>query len=265
MKLTGLHHVTAITGDSKENYAFYTKVLLMRCIKKTINHDDPSVYHLYYSDQKGSTGSLMTFFGYEGARRGTVGKGSAYKVQFSVPELQKYKGNFEKLGYTYTEDKTALELQDPDGLKIELIQKDVEDITITGIYAYSEDKKFYEFLTFDTYTLPDRFTFFMDNFQAPQSQGAGSIHHVALAIKNAEEQESYREMLVKKGIRVSPVIERVYFKSIYFPDTNGLLLEVATDGPGMFVDEENPGEKLVLPEWYEKYRKEIETNLSKLE
>lgn len=264
MKLTGLHHVTAITADSSENHRFYTEILLMRLIKKTVNFDDPGVYHLYYSDQKGSVGSLMTFFGYEGAQKGSVGKGSAYKVQFTVSSLKKYEDNFTEKKYQYTKKENTLELADPDGLQIELIEGNVEDIKITGIYAYSKDQKFYDFLTFKNYVLPDSFKFIMSDSEKRTTQGGGSIHHIALSIKNPEEQEKFREKLVTIGIRVSPVIERNYFKSIYFPDTNGLLLEVATEGPGMYIDEEVPGTKLVLPEWYEKYRREIESQLPEL-
>jgi glyoxalase family protein len=266
MKLLGLHHVTAITGNSKANFNFYTKVLMMRVIKRTVNFDDPSVYHLYYSDKIGSPGSLMTFFGYEGSHKKTDGFGSAHKVQFSVPNLKVYEENFKKLNYKYEKEQSKLKITDPDGLELELIEdKNLKDIKITSIYANSNAEDFYDFLSFKEYSLPDGFKFKMTNSNKPSIQGAGSIHHVALSIKDAKEQEEFRENLILNQINVSPIMERFYFKSIYFQDPNGLLLEIATKGPGMHIDEEIAGTNLVLPAWLEKHREQILTLLPKIE
>lgn len=268
MKLQGLHHVTAITADIKKNFWFYNKVLGMRLIKKTVNFDDPTVYHVYYSDKKGSVGSFLTFFGYEGSHQKKDGFGDAHKVELSVPseELSDYEERLIQYKYEYEKNDEGIHLKDPDGLDILLRpNKEVKDIKITGIYAYSNSKEFYDYLSFKDYALPDGFKFVMSDINTTGYQGGGSIHHVALDIKNAKEQEKLRDNLILNNVGVSPVMERFYFKSIYFREPSGLLLEVATHGPGMFVDEENPGSSLVLPAWLEKHRKQIEQNLVELE
>ncbi|MFT4261281.1 MAG: hypothetical protein ACMXX9_02505 [Candidatus Woesearchaeota archaeon] len=266
MKLLGLHHVTAITSDSKLNHHFYTKILMMRLVKKTVNFDDPRVYHLYYADKNASTGSLMTFFGYEGSHKGVNGEGSAYKVGFSIPKgsLKEYEKNIKLHNYPYQIKDNKLQITDPDGLELELEESDVKDIKISKIYAYSVNDDFYDFLSFKNYELPDGFKFIMNKSNKTTVQGAGSIHHVALAIKNSTEQVKFRLQLLDNNIHVSPVMERFYFKSIYFPDPTGLLLEVATDGPGMHIDEDDPGKTLVLPKWLENQREQIKKLLPSL-
>lgn len=233
-----LHHITAITEKVKENYEFYTKTLGMTFVKKTVNFDDPTTYHLYYGDSKASPGSLITFFYYEG--KGTRGQGFAEGIIMEVP-LEIY----EKLGE---------EIQDPDGLTLKL--RPGQDYKTVGVIT-TASKDFLE-----KHRIESENEYVTYSHQG--RMGAGIIHHVAHQTENVETQREYRKKLQEQGIRSSEIIERNYFKSIYFQEENGCLQEVATNGPGFYIDEEKLGSKLVLPYWYERYRKEIEARLPKL-
>ena len=233
-----LHHITAITEKIKENYEFYTKILGMSFVKKTVNFDDPTTYHLYYGDSKATPGSLITFFYYEG--KGKRGQGFAEGIIMEVP--------------TEVYAKLGPEIQDPDGLTLKL--KPGKDYKTIGVITTASK----EFLEENEINSENEYVQYEERGQ----MGAGLIHHVAHTTPNLNTQKETREKLIKKGIMVSPIQERLYFKSIYFQEDNGCLQEIATEGPGFYVDEEKLGSKLVLPYWYERYRKEIEKVLPEL-
>lgn len=233
-----LHHITAITERVKENYDFYVNKLGMSFVKKTVNFDDPTTYHLYYGDKYASPGSLITFFYYEG--KGVRGKGFAEGIILEVPQEI-----YEKLG---------AKIQDPDGLTIKL--RPGRDYKTVGVITPASKK----FLKENEIDADNEYV----EYKHEGRMGAGLIHHVAHITKDSNTQREYKNKLAKKGIPSSEIIERIYFKSIYFQEENGCLQEVATKGPGFFVDEEVLGSKLVLPYWYEKHRKEIERRLPDL-
>jgi glyoxalase family protein len=233
-----IHHITAITENIKENFNFYTKTLGMSFVKKTINFDDPSTYHLYYGDKKATPGSLITFFYYKG--KGKKGKGFAEGIILQVP-----KKIYDKLGSI---------IEDPDGLTLKL--KPGKDFKALGVITTASK----EFLSKFNINSENEYV----NYGHFGSMGAGLIHHVAHSTDDDISQIKIREKLLTDNINVSPVMERFYFKSIYFREENGCLQEIATYGPGFFVDEKKLGSKLVLPPWYEQYRTEIESNLVEL-
>ena len=236
--LVMLHHITAITEKIKENYDFYVNTLGMSFVKKTVNFDDPTTYHLYYGDSKASPGSLITFFYYPG--KGKRGKGFAEGIILEVP-----KKIYDKLGDV---------VFDPDGLTLKL--RPGKDYKTVGVITPASK----EFL--------EKWGIGSDNEYVNREQvgfmGAGLIHHVAHSTENDSTQLKVREDLISSGVNVSPVMERIYFRSIYFHESNGCLQEIATYGPGFFVDEEKLGSKLVLPPWYEEHREEIERRLPDL-
>ncbi len=234
-----IHHITAITERVKENYEFYTKKLKMTFVKKTVNFDDPTTYHLYYGDERGTPGSLITFFYYKG--KGTRGMGLAEGIIMEVPQ-EIY-------------DEVGPVIKDPDGLTLKL----KPGRTYKTIGVITTAKK--EFL--------EKWNIASENeykeYNNKGIMGAGMIHHVAHQTPNVNTQRKIKKELREAGINTSDIIERNYFKSIYFQEDNGCLQEIATNGPGFFIDEEKLASKLVLPYWYERYRKEIEKRLPKLE
>ena len=232
--ITGLHHVTALASDPQKNVDFYTKVLGLRLVKKTINFDAPDVYHLYYGDQTGNPGSIMTFFPFPGMYKGKRGSGqltitgfsiSADSIDFWMERLAELAIDFQ--GPTERWNETVLYLEDPDGIGIELVANK------------SDVRKGYE------------------REDIPAKHAIKGFHHVQLEIK---------ENLRRIGYHSSPVMDRQYFHSVYFREPNGILFEIATDPPGFMVDEEEAvlGEALKLPPWEEGRRGLIEKHLVSL-
>lgn len=233
-----LHHITAITEKVRENYEFYVNVLGMSFVKKTVNFDDPTTYHLYYGNKTGSPGSLITFFYYKG--KGRRGLGFAEGIILEVP-----KKIYDKLGPV---------VHDPDGLTIKL--RSGVDYKTLGVITPASRKFLEEFnISSDNEYV---------NHEVRGVMGAGIIHHVAHNTTDETSQKEFQKKLISRNVNVSPVTERIYFKSIYFQEENGCLQELATEGPGFFVDEEVLGSKLVLPPWYEDHRDEIERRLPDL-
>jgi glyoxalase family protein len=298
MKLEGIHHVTAITAEAQPNVDFYAGVLGLRMVKKTVNQDDPSVYHLFYADEEGDPGSDLTFFEYPGVPRGRAGAGMVHRIVWRVGSEQALDFWAERLGSAGTgservEGRPALRFSDPEGLEHELLVSDAPDerliadhpevpaeLALQGfdsVRAYTDDAErsrglFEEALEFERrddggweargerrgglYAFDD----------APSErglQGAGTVHHVAWA-SIPEEHEVWRERVIKAGASPTPVIDRFYFRSIYFREPSGVLFELATIGPGFTVDEplESLGEKLSLPPFIEHLRDEIEPKLT---
>jgi glyoxalase family protein len=299
MKLEGIHHITAITGDAPANVEFYVGVLGLRMVKKTVNQDDPTVYHLFYADEAGSPGADLTFFEYPGARRGSAGAGMVHRVVWRV-------ASEEALGFwerrlaahgvaTERTDDGALRFADPEGLGHELVVSTVADAPLTadapdiprehalqgfdGVRAYASEPDRSAALLGETLG----FTGGEDGswevrgeqrggryvYDAPPDvrpvPGAGTVHHVAFATR-MEEQDAWQEHLTRAGARATPVIDRFYFRSIYFREPSGVLFELATMGPGFGADEDSQhlGERLSLPPKFERLRGELEQKLTPL-
>jgi glyoxalase family protein len=296
MKLEGVHHVTAITGDAPGNVDFYVRVLGLRLVKKTVNQDDPTVYHLFYADERGSAGSDITFFEYPGARRGRAGAGMVHTVAWRV-------GSEDALGFwaerlaqenvpTQRED-GRLSLRDPEGLAHELIVVETDDDPLVarhpeipaelalqgfdGVRAFSADPEasrplLEEALAFEPRAEREweargdrRGGFYAHDVPPPERGvgGAGTVHHVAWA-SPPDAHEAWRDRALAGGASPTPVIDRFYFKSIYFREPSGVLFEIATLGPGFAADEdpEHLGERLSLPPDFEHLRERIEPVLT---
>lgn len=317
MPSTGIHHITAIAGDPQQNLDFYSEVLGLRLVKRTVNFDDPGSYHFYFGDNIGSPGTIVTFFSWPGARRGIRGNGQVTAVGFAVPRksIPFWKDRLRQ-NQVKVEDITehfgsnALRFLDPDGLLLELVESPVIPSDAEGSARHSfkatstasvdharHDGATGERITgFAAPTLavsrPERTEILLTEFlgfefvaeenhrrrfrgsagnraseiDVVSSRGdfgqiaVGTVHHIAFRAADDEEQLRFREQLVSRGLNVTPVIDRQYFHSIYFREPNGILFEIATDGPGFLIDEsvEELGETLKLPPMYELSRAEIE-------
>ncbi|HLX07374.1 MAG TPA: ring-cleaving dioxygenase [Thermoanaerobaculia bacterium] len=312
--ITGLHHVTALAGDPQANLDFYTGVLGLRLVKRTVNYDDPATYHLYYGDELGRPGTLLTFFAWPHARRGQLGAGQATVTSFSVPagSLGFWSERLRRAGVDHDQprrrgadeggedDEEVLRLLDPDGLELELVDHAGPaagmpwaggpvpvDRAIRGLLAVTllerDAERTAEMLTGTLgCRLADqtgsRFRFAvgasgatrLDLVAQPAAArgriSAGTVHHVALRVAGDREQQAWHRDLIAGGHHVSPVMDRRYFHSIYFREPGGVLLEIATDAPGMTVDESagRLGSGLELPPWLEPSRSRIEAGLPPL-
>jgi glyoxalase family protein len=291
MKLEGIHHVTAITGDAPGNVDFYTRVLGLRLVKKSVNQDDPTVYHLFYADEAGSAGSDITFFEYPGARRGRAGRGMVHTVVWRVGSTEAvdfWEERLARAGVETTRDADSLTFTDPEGLGLEIrlvetgdeplvavhpeIPAEVAIQGFDGVRAYTGDADGSRaFLTDTMGFAPEGETAFevrgdrrgsfyaYDEIAHTGFPGAGTVHHVAWS-SLPEEHEAWRDRVAQGGGRPTDVIDRYYFKSIYFREPSGVLFEIATIGPGFTTDEdiEHLGERLALPPAYEHLRDQVE-------
>jgi glyoxalase family protein len=292
MRSAGIHHITAIAGDPQRNLDFYTEALGLRLVKRTVNFDDPGSYHFYFGDNIGSPGTIMTFFPWPGARRGARGSGQVTTVSFAVPRnsMAFWK---ERLRATHViaEEiegrfgRNALRFLDPDGLQLELVasanEESPSERAIRGFAAPTlevrnpekTEKLLTEILGFEFGAEENdrrRFRGSGSNASAEidlvSSEAgfgqiaAGTVHHIAFRAADDDEQLKVREQLAARGLNVTAVIDRQYFHSIYFREPNGILFEIATDGPGFLIDEpaDALGETLKLPPIYESKRNEIE-------
>jgi glyoxalase family protein len=293
VKLEGIHHITAITADAQRNVDFYTGVLGLRLVKKTVNQDNPSVYHLFYADEKGSAGSDLTFFEFPGVPRGRAGAGDVHRIVWRVGSAEALDFWEERLGARGVEPERSgegLRFSDPEGLDHELTVAAVADEPLIadhpevpaelalqgfdGVRAYAAapdaSRRLLEALEFEPagegWEARGERRGSLYLYDEPPGerplQGAGSVHHVAWASK-PEEHEAWRERATLAGARPTPVIDRFYFRSIYFREPSGVLFEIATLGPGFTVDEplEQLGEKLSLPPDFEHLRSEVEAAL----
>lgn len=274
----GIHHITAVAGDPKHNFEFYTKILGLRLVKKTVNFDDPSVYHLYYGNEQGEPGTILTFFPWKHLKNGKPDAGQVVAVSFSVPtgsqdfwfnHLKKHDLDFEEPFERF--GKEIIGLQDPDGLHLELVLDPVSDGTegwsggpvaaehsIRGIHGATLAERNYaatgrlleEDLGFElTSKLDNRYLYqadaqfgsvieIIDQFDLNGRSGKGTVHHIAFRSADDEEQLSLRQRLLRKGYHITEVKDRQYFRSIYFHEPGGILFEIATDPPGFSIDEE---------------------------
>jgi glyoxalase family protein len=286
MKLEGIHHITAITGNAPQNVDFYAGTLGLRLVKKTVNQDDPTVYHLFFADERGSPGSDITFFEYPGAVPGRAGDGMVYRVVWRVGSELSLDFWAERLGKDRSGD--SLLFEDPEGLEHELIVDESgeeplaaehpeipEEHRLRGfagvrVYASAPDGSapFLEALGFEpgwALNGEHRSGFYVYDPPPPEPgrQSAGTIHHVAWA-SQPEEHEKWRQRVLEAGGRPTVIIERFYFKSIYFREPSGVLFEIATLGPGFTIDEplEALGDRLSLPPAFEHLRDQVEPVLT---
>ena len=298
MKLEGIHHVTAITGDAPVNVEFYVGVLGLRMVKKTVNQDDPTVYHLFYADEKGSAGSDITFFEYPGVPRGRAGDGMVHRVAFRVGSQDALDFWERRLGPhspKLERSDDSLVFADPEGLALELtvdtsgdepLQANSPDVPsesairgFDGVRAYSSMPEASEEMLSNVlgFTANDDGSWVARGEQRrgyyrlepPPEQrplsGAGTVHHVAWA-SPMDEHEEWQRRVAAGGADVTPVIDRFYFRSIYFREPSGVLFEIATLGPGFTADEDlaTLGERLSLPPNYEHLRDKLEDVLTPL-
>jgi glyoxalase family protein len=296
MKLEGIHHITAITGDAPRNVDFYGRTLGLRLVKKTVNQDDPTVYHLFYADEIGSAGSDITFFEYPGARRGRAGAGMVHRVSWRVASAEALDFWEERLrgeDVPVAREEGRLRFSDPEGLGLELAVVETTDEPLVArhpeiaaehalqgfdsVRAYTRDpiasQPFLSTLGFELegggrwqVRGERRGSFYQYDLTTERGMpGAGTIHHVAWS-STMEEHEAWRQRVLAAGGQPTPVIDRYYFRSIYFREPSGVLFEIATIGPGFATDEplEHLGESLALPPDFEHLRAQIEPILTPL-
>jgi glyoxalase family protein len=304
MQLDGIHHISAITGDAQRNLDFYARVLGLRLVKKTVNQDDPGVYHLFYADERGSPGADMTFFEYPGAKPGRAGDGMIHRIAWRVADaaaLEFWAARLASEGVETSRDAGVdargprLRFADPEGLGHELAVATVADAPLIadhpeiprehalrgfdGVRAYASDParsadllgETLGFAARDTVTHEARgrergATYAYD--APPEARGrpsAGTVHHVAWSAA-PQDIEAWRERVAAAGARPTPVIDRFYFRSVYFREPSGVLFEIATRGPGFAVDEDpaHLGERIALPPFLEPQRERIERTLTPL-
>jgi glyoxalase family protein len=305
--IQGLHHVTAITADGQKNFDFYTGTLGLRLVKRTINYDDPASYHLYYGDGMGSPGTLMTFFVWPRGPMGSPGKGQVAETAFSVPldSLDWWEKRLSaqqtavQSGLRFAA--RALLFSDPDGVPLSLVEntgacqckgwlrggigaeraiRALHGVTLAESdpqlparvlaerFGYRELGREGERVRYEAAGAVARFVDVIPASAAGLPRiGAGQVHHVAFRTPDDEEQEKRLETLRADGHQVSAVMDRGYFRSIYFREPGGALFEIATDGPGFAINEpvERLGERIALPAWLEADRAEVEGRLPRLE
>jgi len=295
MKLEGIHHVTAITADAPGNVDFYARVLGLRLVKKTVNQDDPTVYHLFYADEDGSAGADITFFEYPGARQGRAGAGMVHRVVFRVADeaaLAFWTDRLAAEGIETRREGDSLLFEDPEGLGLEFRVVQTPDKPLVALSPdIPADVALQGFDEVRAFTRePDRSRAFLeevlgfeprgddgwetrgqqrggnyvyDEAESLGTPGAGTVHHVAFA-SLIDDHEGWEDRVAEAGAHPTPIIDRFYFRSIYFREPSGVLFEIATIGPGFATDEpkESLGERLSLPPAFEHLREQIEPRLT---
>jgi glyoxalase family protein len=297
MQLDGIHHITAITADAQRNVDFYVGVLGLRLVKKSVNQDDPTVYHLFYGDEDAHPGLDLTFFEYPGAARGRAGDGMIHRVVWRVgapAAIDFWDERRADAGSGTERNGDNLLFADPEGLDHELLVANVSDAPLIAehpevpaehalqgfhavrAYASQPESSRHLLETLGFTTADGRWEargehrgslYFYDEPPAGHGvPGAGTVHHVAWT-SDDEDHEAWRERVQEGGGRPTPVIDRHYFRSIYFREPSGVLFEIATRSPGFGVDEplEHLGEKLSIPPFLESRRAEIEATVRPLE
>jgi glyoxalase family protein len=299
--IVGLHHVTAITSDPQRNLDFYTELLGLRLVKRTVNFDDPGTYHFYFGDDQGSPGTILTFFSWPSAFRGSPGAGQTSATAFMVPSasfgfwenrLRAANVPVERENERFGDP--ILSFADPDGTHIEFIGRNIRtapkpartsdvpsEHAIHGFFGVTLCESGFEMTSAvlkrmgfnEAGEQDNRFRFssptngpgnHIDILVQPQlmygRMGAGSVHHIAFRSPDGVSQKLWRKELKAMPLDVTPVLDREYFRSIYFREPGGVLFEIATDPPGFDVDEtlETLGEALKLPPWLETKRTTIE-------
>ena len=306
--IRGIHHITAIAGDAEENFIFYTRLLGMRLVKKSVNQDDPGTYHLFYADAEGHPGTDLTFFPWAHMPRGRMGSGLTIEVPLAVPSgsldywIERLRSHGVELSpITERFGERTLPFTDPHGLALSLVETGDErqftpwgdspvpsEEQIRGLHAarlWERDLSMTaDFLTgvmgFEKVGTDGEWVRFgvkgggsgniVEIQEVPTEKigqwGVGSVHHVAWRVEDEAQQIALRQRIVAAGSHPTGVIDRFWFKSVYFREPGGVLFELATEGPGFALDE-NPqhlGEQLILPPWLEPHRADIESALPAL-
>ncbi|PKR85155.1 ring-cleaving dioxygenase [Heyndrickxia camelliae] len=305
LKTDGIHHISAMVNDAQRTIDFYTGLLGLRLVKKTINFDRPEVYHLYFGNETGDSGSVITFFPWAKQLKGRIGTGQVGATAYMIPSgsisfwesrLQKYQIPFQsssRYGETY------LEFGDPDGLHIELVEREEGSMnkwnaseipaeyaikgfagatllskfpyktaevleTILGLTCLGQEG---EFLRFKAVGHLGNIIDIKLSASVRGLMGAGTVHHIAWRAKDDEQHQKWRELLEQEEYFPTEILNRNYFKALYFHEGGGILFEIATDPPGFTVDEpmSELGENLMLPTWLEEKREELVELLPRVE
>ncbi|WP_096186423.1 ring-cleaving dioxygenase [Evansella halocellulosilytica] len=302
---SGIHHITAMVNDAQRNIDFYAGILGLRLVKKTVNFDRPEVYHLYFGNEMGQPGTVMTFFPWPKQLKGRIGTGQVGVTSYMIPKgaisfwerrLRKFNIEFRsevRFGEKY------LKFYDPDNLEIELVERDQgplnnwnfagipSDHSIKGFSGatlfskqpYKTADVLENVLGFECIGQEESFLRFTSEAALGNTidlkltasvrglMGAGTVHHIAWRAKDEEDLRRWRSLLQHKGYNPTEILDRNYFKALYFHEEGGILFEIATDPPGFTVDEplNNLGEKLMLPSWLESKRNELEESLPQIE
>ncbi len=297
----GIHHITAIVGSPQENIDFYSGILGLRLVKQTVNFDAPDVYHFYFGNRSGEPGTIMTFFPWENAAAGMTGAGQVGWTTFAVPagalpfwqkRLEENNVEAERISRF---NESYLQFRDPHGLPLEITERTEgaeSEWVSDAISADNAIKGFGGVVLFSAN--PEKTMDRLENtlglkkvleeenyvrFQAGSDrgqkidvklsgigqgvQGAGTVHHIAWRSDNIEDQVEWQEHIFASGLRTTEILDRQYFKSIYYREEGGILFEMATDTPGFLIDEDEGrlGEELKLPEWLEPKREVIRRHL----
>ncbi|MDX8046853.1 ring-cleaving dioxygenase [Gracilibacillus sp. S3-1-1] len=298
LSTTGIHHITAMVNDAQRTIDFYASVLGLRLVKKTINFDRPEVYHLYFGNETGDPGTVITFFPWPKQLKGRIGTGQVGVTSYAIPEdaLAFWQNRLKTFQIEYQTatrfGEQYVQFEDPDGLLIELVERKngklstwefggiTKDVAIKGfagaiLYSAQPNETAYvleDILGLQTVGQEDEFLRFATDESTNQMidikltasvrglMGAGTVHHIAWRAKDEQEHQRWRELLTDKGFHPTEFKDRNYFQAIYVQEKGGILFEIATDEPGFTVDEEleHLGEQLQLPEWLEAKREELE-------
>ncbi|MGO4110817.1 VOC family protein [Paenibacillus sp. YAF4_2] len=301
-RTAGIHHITAFVKNPQVTTDFYAGVLGLRLVKKTINFDAPEVYHLYFGDEVGSPGTIITFFPWENSRKGVVGGGQVGYTTYVVPEgtLGFWRERLLKFSIEFQETsrfgEQYLQFADPDGLLVELVAREDgprSTWSFGGVSAEHAIKGFGGAILYSTNPAATaqlleyvmglskvdeenglaRFQSFgelgniIDVNTEPMAAGHGghgTVHHIAWRAKDDAEHVAWQQHVAENGFQPTPIVDRQYFNAIYFREQGGILFEIATDPPGFARDEEveHLGEKLMLPAWYEQHRDSIQQLLT---
>lgn len=304
-KTPGIHHITAMVNDAQRNIDFYAGVLGLRLIKKTINFDRPEVYHLYFGNEMGDPGTVITFFPWAKQLKGRIGTGQVGVTSYLIPKgsISFWENRLEKFNIEYSSSvrfgERYIKFNDPDGLLLELVERDEGPInhwSFGGVEVENAIKGFSGAILYSAQ--PHKTTDVLENvmgldcigqdgdylrFKAEGHlgntidiqlnpsvrglMGAGTVHHIAWRAKDEEEHRRWRSLLVEKDYYPTEILDRNYFKALYFHEQGGILFEIATDTPGFSIDEPvtELGQKLMLPSWLESKREELEESLPPVE
>ncbi|WP_141334118.1 ring-cleaving dioxygenase [Paenibacillus sp. tmac-D7] len=305
LRTAGIHHITAFASNPQANVDFYAGVLGLRLVKRTINFDAPEVYHLYFGNEAGSPGTIITFFPWPQARRGRIGGGQVGITTYVVPQgsLGFWESRLEGFGVPVKNvtrfSENYLQFTDNEGLGLELVEREEGPNSgwsfggipadkaikgfggavlfsvnpkrtmdalehLLGLSKVAEDVAYARYRSFgDIGNVIDVPLSAMNG----GSDGAGTVHHIAWRAHDFEQHAEWRNSVEKYGYRPTPIVDRQYFNALYFREAGGILFEIATDPPGFALDEpaDALGEKLMLPEWFEPHRSQIEANLLPIE
>jgi glyoxalase family protein len=304
-KTMGIHHITAIVGHPQENVDFYAGVLGLRLVKQTVNFDDPGTYHLYFGDEGGKPGTIITFFPWAGANQGVIGDGQVGVTSFAVPKgaMDFWKKRLEKYNIPFTVmerfEEKYLEFDDPHGLHLEIVEREegkantwnfggiTPEVAIKGfggatLLSAQPDKTaelLEKVMGLELLAKEGDFIRFRSSAEIGNvidlkltsigrgQMGVGTVHHIAWRAIDDQDQLDWQEYIAENGYGVTPVKDRNYFNAIYFREHGEILFEIATDPPGFAHDESvaTMGDKLMLPEQYEQFRGQIERSLLKFE